>query len=117
MQLHLDEIANQNHSWRSRHSPPRSSRVAWRQGPQGSKQHLALAGPTTRAPSFVTPLRREKRSHYCVQYGTSSQGLHLLIEPSSYPDLEFPAESLGTVHGRSAIQAEVARSRAGHPVR
>src|SRR5258705_12281176 len=31
MQLHPDEIANQNHSGRSRHSPPRSSRVAWRQ--------------------------------------------------------------------------------------
>src|SRR5262249_24818134 len=30
------------------YSPPRSSRVAWRQGPQGSKQHLALAAPATR---------------------------------------------------------------------
>src|SRR5262249_45519684 len=27
---------------------PRSSRVAWRQGPQGSKQHLALAASPTR---------------------------------------------------------------------
>src|SRR5438552_4197997 len=33
---------------RSRYSPPRSSRLAWRQGPQGSKQHLALAAPATR---------------------------------------------------------------------
>src|SRR6266699_4046725 len=39
---------NQNHSGRSRYSPPRSSRLAWRQGPQGSKQHLALAAPATR---------------------------------------------------------------------
>jgi hypothetical protein len=31
------------------HSPPRSSRMAWRQGAQGSKQHLALAAPATRA--------------------------------------------------------------------
>src|SRR5262249_13931230 len=37
-----------NHSGRSRYSPARSSRVAWRQGPQGSKQHLALAAPATR---------------------------------------------------------------------
>src|SRR2546427_8304779 len=29
-------------------SPPRSSRLAWRQGPPGSKQHLALAAPATR---------------------------------------------------------------------
>src|SRR2546427_9811178 len=29
-------------------SPPRSSRLAWRQGPQGSKQHLALAAPPKR---------------------------------------------------------------------
>src|SRR5262249_17439497 len=28
--------------------PPRSSRLAWRQGPQGSKQHLALAAAATR---------------------------------------------------------------------
>src|SRR5215471_14769849 len=34
--------------WRSRYSPPRSSRVAWRQGPQGSKQHLALAASAAR---------------------------------------------------------------------
>src|SRR5262245_35074908 len=40
---------NQNHSGRSRYSPPRSSRLAWRQGPQGSEQHLALAAPATRA--------------------------------------------------------------------
>src|SRR5262249_18596747 len=40
---------NQNHSWRSRYSPPRSSRMAWRQGPQGSKQHLDLAAAATRA--------------------------------------------------------------------
>src|SRR6476660_2760284 len=40
--------SNQNHSWRSRYSPPRSSRLAWRQGPPGSKQHLALAAPATR---------------------------------------------------------------------
>src|SRR4029077_16889352 len=33
---------------RSRYSPPRSSRLAWRQGPPGSKQHLALAAPATR---------------------------------------------------------------------
>src|SRR3989441_12819411 len=39
---------NQNRSGRSRYSPPRSSRLAWRQGPQGSKQHLALAAPATR---------------------------------------------------------------------
>src|SRR5262249_13713153 len=39
---------NQNHSGRSRYSPPRSSRLAWRQGPPGSKQHLALAAPATR---------------------------------------------------------------------
>src|SRR5262249_54346625 len=38
----------QNHSGRSRYSPPRSSRLAWRQGPQGSKQHLALAAAATR---------------------------------------------------------------------
>src|SRR5262249_29379039 len=38
-----------NHSWRSRYSPPRSSRMAWRQGPQGSKQHLDLAAAVTRA--------------------------------------------------------------------
>src|SRR2546427_12988281 len=30
-------------------SPPRSSRLAWRQGPPGSKQHLALAAPATRS--------------------------------------------------------------------
>src|SRR5262249_51234670 len=29
-------------------SPPRSSRLAWRQGPPGSKQHLALTAPATR---------------------------------------------------------------------
>src|SRR5499427_2448737 len=39
---------DQNHSGRSRYSPPRSSRVAWRQGPQGSKQHLALAASAPR---------------------------------------------------------------------
>src|SRR5262245_5554549 len=39
---------NQNHAGRSRYSPPRSSRLAWRQGPQGSKQHLALTAPATR---------------------------------------------------------------------
>src|SRR5262245_25080667 len=45
MQLHLDD---QNHSGRSRYSPPRSSRLAWRQGPPGSNQHLALTAPATR---------------------------------------------------------------------
>src|SRR5215472_334236 len=40
---------NQNHAWRSRYSPPRSSRMAWRQGPQGCKQHLDLAAAATRA--------------------------------------------------------------------
>jgi DDE superfamily endonuclease len=44
MQLHLDEIATKITPG-ARYSPPRSSRVAWRQGPQGSKQHLALAAP------------------------------------------------------------------------
>src|SRR5262249_39804024 len=39
---------NQSHSGRSRYCSPRSSRVAWRQGPQGSKQHLALAASATR---------------------------------------------------------------------
>src|SRR5712691_10129246 len=39
---------NRPSSGRSRYSPPRSSRLAWRQGPQGSKQHLALAAPATR---------------------------------------------------------------------
>jgi hypothetical protein len=48
MQLHLDEIATKITPG-ARYSPPRSSRVAWRQGPQGSKQHLALAAPATRA--------------------------------------------------------------------
>ena len=33
---------------RSRYSPPGSSRVAWRQGPQGSKQHFALAASAAR---------------------------------------------------------------------
>src|SRR5262245_11239383 len=63
-----------------RYSPPRSSRLAWRQGPQGSKQHLALAAAATRTrtqrprkylaihaaelavePNFQT-LRRHRRS-------------------------------------------------------
>ena len=62
---------NQNHSWRSRYSPPRSSRMAWRQGPQGSKQHLDLAAAATRA-------RTQRPRKYLAIHAAE-----LAIEPNS----------------------------------
>src|SRR5215469_13008608 len=61
---------NQNHSGRSRYSPPRSSRLAWRQGPQGSEQHLALAAPATRA-------RAQRPRKYLAVHATE-----LAVEPN-----------------------------------
>jgi DDE superfamily endonuclease len=49
MQLHLDEIATKVTPGARSH--PRSSRLAWRERPRGSKQHLApaVAAASTRA--------------------------------------------------------------------
>src|SRR5262249_44251624 len=38
---------HQGHPWRPRHSHPRSSRMAWRERPQGPEQHLAPATAAT----------------------------------------------------------------------
>src|SRR5262245_23417685 len=53
-----------------RHSPPRSSRLAWRQGPQGSKQHLALTAPATRTRT------QRPRKHLAVH------AAELVVEPN-----------------------------------
>src|SRR5947207_10646026 len=60
---------DQSHTWRSRHSDPRSSRMARRQRPQSARQHLApaAAASLTRAQS--------PRKHLAVHAG------ELAVEP------------------------------------
>jgi len=55
---------------RSRYSPPGSSRVAWRQGPQGSKQHFALAAPAART-------RTQRSTKYLAIHAAE-----LVVEPN-----------------------------------
>src|SRR6516165_10354835 len=62
--------SHQDRSGRSRYCPPRSSRMAWRQGPQGSKQHLALAASATRT-------RTQRPRKYLAIHAAE-----LVVEPS-----------------------------------
>src|SRR5262249_54471251 len=83
---------------RSRYSPPRSSRLASRQGPPGSKQHLALAAPATRT-------RTQRSRKYLAIHAAE-----LVVEPNFQIFRRYRSLLLRLEHAhRSAVENHVHR--------